>query len=132
MIRIGIAQGAIIALVLATAAIHVSRALANPHISALFTLNALGYLSLAAGLYAPWPGRERWHSAIRRILLAYTALTFALFFVWGTLQGEWPTIGFVDKAIEVSLIALLWREERARTTSVGSVRNQSRQSPLQG
>lgn len=102
---------AIAALTLAAAAIHISRALVNPHITVLFSLNAAGYLALLAlFVLVRQPGPRR---AIRWTFVGYAALTFVLFFVWGVLKGEWPAIGFADKAIELALIALLlWPEPR--------------------
>lgn len=102
----------VIGLVVATAAIHLSRALVDPEIGTLFTLNAVGYLGLAALLYAPIPALDRWRGAIRWVLIAYTATTIVMFFVWGLMSGDWPMIGFVCKAAEVALIAVLLLERR--------------------
>jgi hypothetical protein len=99
---------AIIVLIVAAAVIHLDRALLNPHIRVLFVLNALGYLSLLVLLYLPRLPRQ----PIRRVLIGYAALTFVLFFVWGIMKGEWPLIGFVDKAAEALLIVLLLDEDR--------------------
>jgi hypothetical protein len=98
---------AIILLVCLAAAIHVDRAVLNPHIRVLFILNALGYLTLLGLLYLS--GRPR--RPIRRVLIVYAALTFVLFFVWGMMKGEWPVIGFVDKLVEVLLVGLLLYED---------------------
>jgi hypothetical protein len=108
-------QTAIVGLTVATAAIHLGRALANPHIVVLFTLNALGYLALLALLYLP-PARRR-VGLVRRVFIGYAGLTFVLFFAWGFMKGEWPIIGFVDKAIEILLIVLLLREARGQVES---------------
>ena len=108
-------QLGIIVLSVAAAAIHLSRALADPHIAVLFTLNAAGYLLLLALLYLPVPvldGQRRW---VRWFFIGYAGVTFLLFFVWGTMKGEWPVIGFADKTIELALIALLWYEGRRAT-----------------
>jgi len=105
-------QVTIILLVVASAAIHLSRAQANPRISLLFSLNAFGYLALVALLYLPLPWLQHWQGWVRKILIGYTALTFVLFFVWGLMAGEWPAIGLIDKVIEVVIIGLLWQEER--------------------
>jgi hypothetical protein len=103
----------VIGLVVATAAIHASRALVAPEIGVLFGLNAAGYLGLAGLLYAPMPTLARWRGAVRSVLIAYTVTTIVLFFLWGAMSGDWPLIGFVDKAIEVALVVLLLRERRA-------------------
>ena len=108
---IGVAQSAIIILVVSAAAIHFGRAVANPHITVLFTLNGLGYLGLLALLFLPMASSRR--GLISNILIGYTALTFVLFFLWGFMKGEWPLIGFVCVAIEAAIIALLWRDNHA-------------------
>lgn len=97
----------IILLTLAAAAIHVSRAVVNPHITALFLLNALGYVVLMALLCLPLTAVATYRELARRTLIGYAGLTFVLFFVWGFMKGEWPAIGFVDKVIEAALIGLL-------------------------
>jgi len=105
----------IVVLTAAAAAIHLSRALVNPHITVLFTLNAAGYVLLLALLYLPVPvlvGQRRW---VRWFFIGYAGVTFLLFFVWGAMKGEWPVIGFADKVIELALIALLWHEGRRAT-----------------
>jgi peptidoglycan/LPS O-acetylase OafA/YrhL len=103
---------AIVLLTLATAAIHFSRAMADPEIRVLFILNGLGYLVLLTLLYLPQlRGRRPW---IRRIFIGYAALTIVLYFVWGLMSGEWNMpIGPLDKLIEVALIALLWQARGA-------------------
>lgn len=102
----------VIGLVAATAAIHASRALVAPEIGVLFGLNAAGYLGLIGLLYAPLPALVRWRGAMRWVLIGYTVTTIVFFFLWGAMSGDWPLIGFVDKAIEVALVALLLRERR--------------------
>ncbi len=102
----------IIALTVATATIHFSRAIADPEIRILFILNGIGYLVLLAGLYLPQ--LNLWRPFVRRLLIGYTLLTIALFVLWGQMSGEWSTIGLVDKAIEIVLVGLLLHEERAR------------------
>ena len=103
----------VLTLVVATAAIHLSRALVDPDISTLFVLNAVGYLVLGGLLYAPLPSLDRWRGAIRWALIVYTLTTIALFFLWGAMSGDWPTIGFLDKAIEIALVAILLSDRRA-------------------
>jgi hypothetical protein len=70
----------------------------------LFILNGLGYLGLLAVLQLPIRQLARFRSAARWVLIAFAALTIVLFFL---MAPEYPIIGYVDKAIEVALIALL-------------------------
>ena len=102
----------VIGLVVATALIHLSRAAVDPDISTLFALNAVGYLVLAGLLYAPLPALDRWRRTVRWVLIAYTATTIVLFFLWGAMSGDWPLIGFVDKAVEIALLAVLFLDRR--------------------
>jgi hypothetical protein len=108
--RFGAFQALIVALASTAAVIHFSRALANPHITALFTLNAVGYLGLVALLYLPVAAP--WRRLTRRILMGYTALTLVLYFVWGAMKGEWLALGFVCVAAEAVLLGALWWESR--------------------
>ena len=109
-------KAGIIVLTVTTAAIHFSRAIADPEIRLLFVLNGLGYLVLLAALYLPLFQRRR--SLVLRVLMGYTAVTIVLFFVWGVISGEWQAIGLADKVIEVMLLLLLWQEERLRHVEV--------------
>ena len=70
----------------------------------LFILNGLGYLGLVAVLQLPIRQLARFRSAARWVLVVFTALTIVLFFV---MAPQYTLIGYVDKAIEVALIALL-------------------------
>ena len=70
----------------------------------LFILNGLGYLGLLALLQLPIRQLARFRSAARWALIAFAALTILLFFV---MAPVYTIIGYVDKAIEVALIALL-------------------------
>jgi hypothetical protein len=70
----------------------------------LFILNGLGYLGLLALLQLPIRQLARYRSAARWALIAFAALTIVLFFI---MAPVYPLIGYVDKAIEVALIALL-------------------------
>jgi hypothetical protein len=113
----------IVALTLATAAIHIIRALANPRITALFTLNATGYAILLGLLYLPMPLPPQARVAARWTLVGYAAVTFVLYFVWGVMKAEWVVpIGPADKAVEALLIALVLLQTR-QTRSV-QARNQ--------
>ena len=91
-----ILRGSIVALTLATAAIHASLG------GTLFMLNAIGYTALAAAMVLPGPlARVRW--LVRYALIGFTAATI----------GGWVAFGarfdlaYVDKALEVALIGLL-------------------------
>jgi hypothetical protein len=108
---VGLSLGVgIFLLTLATAVIHLYLALTA--ISSmgfnfgvmLFILNGLGYLGLLAALQLPIRQLARFRSAVRWVLVAYAALTIVLFFV---MAPSYTIIGYVDKAIEVALIALL-------------------------
>ena len=70
----------------------------------LFILNGLGYLGLLALLQLPIRQLARFRSAARWALIAFAALTIVLFFI---MAPVYMIIGYVDKAIEVALIALL-------------------------
>jgi len=108
--RFGALQILIVALAITAAVIHFSRAVANPHITALFTLNGIGYLVLVALLYLPVAAP--WRRLTRNTLMGYTALTFVLYFVWGARKGEWLVLGFVCVAVEAVLLGALWQESR--------------------
>src|SRR5918993_1637490 len=108
-VKFGLGVG-IFLLTLATAVIHLYLALsAIPYYGLnfgvmLFILNGLGYLGLLAVLQLPIPQLARFRSAARWVLGAYAALTIVLFFV---MAPFYDVIGYLDKAIEVALIALL-------------------------
>jgi hypothetical protein len=97
-------------LTLATAVIHIY--LAFTAISymglnfgvMLFILNGLGYLGLLAALQLPIQQLARFRSAARWTLVAYAALTIVLWFIMAPM---YDIIGYVDKVIEIALIALL-------------------------
>jgi hypothetical protein len=91
----------ILALTLATAYIHLSLG------GLLFTLNGLGYLSLAAltviGAAVRHPVVERFSWFPRVALSAYALATIVGYFV----MGPYITLGYIAKAIEVALIGLV-------------------------
>ena len=108
---VGLSLGVgIFVLTVATAVIHLYLALtALPYFGLnsgvmLFILNGLGYLGLLAALQLPIPRLARFRSAARWVLVAYTTLTIVLFFV---MAPVYTILGYLDKAIEVALIALL-------------------------
>jgi len=117
-------QIAIVLLAVATAAIHFSRAAADPEIRALFILNGIGYLVLVAMLYLP--ALRRWSPWVRRVLIGYTALTIALYVVWGLMSGEWNApIGPIAKLLEILLIGLLWQERDPRTLGMEGLQDRT-------
>ena len=99
--KLGLGVG-IFVLTLVTALIHLYLGLGIGN--TLFVLNGLGYLGLLAALQLPIPQLARFQNVVRWVLVAYTALTIVLWFV---MAPFYSVIGYVDKAIEVVLIALL-------------------------
>jgi hypothetical protein len=95
---------AIVELTLTTAYIHLS--LGGP----LFTLNGLGYIALATGVAATSLvplGRIGWASGLVRIGLAvYVATTIVGYLV----LGPYFALGWIAKAVEVAILALLATE----------------------
>jgi hypothetical protein len=89
-------RGAILILTLATAAIHASLG------GTLFLLNAVGYTTLAIVLLLPGPVR-RVHWLARLALLGFAATTIL---AWVFLGARFP-LAYLDKAIELALVALL-------------------------
>ena len=122
-LRLGIG---IFLLTLATALIHLFLAFtAIPYFGLnfgvmLFILNGLGYLGLLAALQLPIPQLARFRSAVRWALVAYAALTIVL---WIIMAPEYEIIGYINKAIEVALIALLLAD--SYTASSGPSRETS-------
>ena len=94
-----------IVLTAGTATIHIYLGLQG---FPLFVLNGLGYLGLLAVLILPIPRISDYKSLIRWVLVGYTALTIFLWILVGTRNA----IGYVDKVIEVCLIALLLIDAR--------------------
>jgi hypothetical protein len=87
---------AIVGLTLATAQIHATLG------GLMFTLNALGYATLAAAMVLPGPiGRIRWLT--RYALIGFTTVTVLGWLAFGARFD----LAYIDKAIEVVLIALL-------------------------
>jgi hypothetical protein len=105
---LGPIQYGIIALAIATALIHILLALGTSDITTkiMFTLNGLGYIALVAALYLPRFAAHR--RIIRWALMAFAAVTLLGWVV----IGERNAVAYVDKAIEVALIVLLWLEHR--------------------
>ncbi|MCC6175278.1 MAG: hypothetical protein IT305_08260 [Chloroflexi bacterium] len=93
-------RGGIVALALATAIIHI--VLAIPLTLVGFYLNGLGYIALVGALTVPL--LQRYGRPIRWLFMSHTALTILL---WVVLGQPYTTIGYADKAIEVTLVGLL-------------------------
>ena len=91
----------ILELTLATALIHLSLG------GVLFTLNALGYLGLAAAYLAavliPVPLVRRYSWLPRVGLAAYAAVTIVAYLV----IGPYFTLGWITKGIELAIIGLV-------------------------
>jgi hypothetical protein len=80
-------------------------------LSMLFLLNFIGYIVLVAALYLP--ALRSFQRPLRWLLIIYTAVTVIAWFV---ITGGGPNIlAYVDKPIEVALIALLLIEDRQAT-----------------
>lgn len=108
---------AIVGLTLTTAYIHFSLG------GALFTLNAAGYLALAVaiavGAASPHPLTERFSWLPRVGLAGYTLVTIVGYLV----LGPYFTLGWVAKAIEVGILALLLADViRVYGSPIGLVR----------
>jgi hypothetical protein len=99
---------AIIALTIITALIHFALSF-NP-LNPMFLLNGAGYLVLIVALYfIPQLAGQR--ALIRWVLLAYTAVTFVLYFVFNW-PDIWGPVGIIDKIVELALIILLWLDRK--------------------
>lgn len=94
----------ILLLGLATAIIHLQ--LAFPDF--LFILNGLGYLGLMGAYFLPVPTFQERHNLIRWAFIAFTAVTII---AW-VFIGARTSLGFVNKAIEVLLVILLFSDNK--------------------
>lgn len=97
-------QIGIILLTIATAVIHL--VLGIPNGLFMFILNGIGYLALLVALYLPQLKSQQ--KLVRWVLIGYTAVTVL---GWVFVGGRTP-IAYIDKLIEVALIALLYIEGR--------------------
>jgi hypothetical protein len=116
---------AIIVLVLATAALHLSAALdkilfpAGP--DPLFLLNGLGYLVLLGAYFLPIPFLQQRHKLVWWALFGYVILTIVAWLaIWvgiNVIGNHVPFFshdslyGVPAKIIEVVLLFLLWRDK---------------------
>ena len=96
----GPVQVGILLLALATGLIHIW--LAIPENMIMFYLNGAGYILLALALFLPQLNQYR--NLIRYALMAFTLVTVL---AWVAIGMRAP-IGYIDKIIEVALLALLW------------------------
>jgi hypothetical protein len=101
-------------LVLSTAGIHLLTGvqMAAQGMLPLFAANAAGYVTLGTALYLPL--LRRFRDLVRWALLGYTTLTVVLWVV----MGARTPIAYVDKVIELVLIALLLMDRRSEARSV--------------
>ncbi len=100
----GPVQIGIILLTAATAIIHLGLGLQAGLI--MFILNGIGYIVLATALYMPQ--FKDFHNPIRWVLIGFTAITVI---AW-VIVGERSMIAYIDKAIEILLMILLFIEQR--------------------
>jgi hypothetical protein len=116
----------IVVLAVCTALIHflIALSIGPPRLTPfplLFYLNAIGYIILLLAYFAP--PLLRWRRAICWLLILYTALTFALYFV---LSPDLDAEGCLDKVLEAALIVLLVIDDRrmvrGRTTALSAER----------
>jgi len=110
--RLGGLQYTIIILTLITAAIHLFLGIQSlsEGFGAIFILNGIGYLVLIVALYFV-PQLTAQRSLMRWLLLAYTAVTFILYFVFNW-PDVWGPVGLIDKAVELVLIVLLFLDRK--------------------
>ncbi len=104
----GIVQALIVLFALFTAAVHLY--LGVIYYDNLFVLNGLGYLGLLGALFLPIPIIRDLRIVWRWLLVGYTALTIALYFVINQLSVD--ELGLVTKAAEFLLIVLLILDSR--------------------
>jgi hypothetical protein len=85
-------------------------------LSRLFLLNGLGYLTLGAAFYLP--ALARFRPLVRWLLIIFAAVTFVMYFLVNGLHLN--TLAMIDKAVELSLIALLLIDTRRSRTFAAS------------
>ena len=106
--EIGGLQISIIGLTAATAVVHLFRNF--PHL--VFILNCLGYLGLLAALYLPILALEEKRGLARYGLMSFASLTILAWIAMGDKNLATGYVGYIDKAIEIVLILLLWIENQ--------------------
>ena len=114
--RLALLHAGIVGLTLTTAVIHASLG------GALFTLNAIGYATLAVALLIPGPVAS-WRWLIRIGLAAFTSATIVGWLLFGARFG----LAYVDKGVEVVLLLVvgldLWLEDGGPTGILGRGRH---------
>lgn len=105
--KLGPLQVAIIVLTLTTAVIHLSLGIVfiPDTLGYIFVLNSIAYIVLLAALYFV-PQLSGMRSLVRWALLAFTAITFVLYFVFNW-PNIWGLMGLITKADELLLMILL-------------------------
>lgn len=91
---------AIVVLTLSTAYIHYTLG------GLMFLMNAVGYLVLAAAMVAPLALASKYRWLIRAALIVFALLTIGGWMMFGARIF----LGYLDKGIEIILIALLFVE----------------------
>jgi len=104
---------AIVVLTVATAIIHIALAFValgagDTTTFIMFMLNGLAYLILLAAYYLDLPLARDYPRLVRWAFIALTAVTIL---AWVAI-GARNTLGYVDKLIELALIALLLTDKR--------------------
>lgn len=101
----------IVGLTVITAVIHLYLGITAdmPTFLILFVLNGIGYLVLVAALYFLNVFAAN-RNLIRYALMAFTAVTLILYFVFNW-PDVWGPIGIFDKVVELVLIILLWMDK---------------------
>ncbi len=97
-------RAGIVSLTLVTALIHLQLLFPDP----VFMLNGLGFLALLSALYLPIPALAPYRRWVRWALIGLTSLTLVLWLAFGS---RIP-IAYIDKLVEVALLALLLVEDR--------------------
>lgn len=102
-------QWGIVILTLTTAVIHFS--LLFPDL--LFILNGAGFLVLLAAYILPINYFRQKRSLIRSAFMAFTLVTIVAWVAIG--DKSWPAgmLGYFTKAVELSLLGLLWSDRRS-------------------
>ena len=96
----------ILILALITALIHLSLNFVQGSFDVMFTLNGLGYLVLLAALFLNLPFARENRRWVRLGFIGFTVVTIVAWVLLGD-KGWW--LGWLDKIVEVALIALLLR-----------------------
>lgn len=99
-------QIVILLLVIATAAIHLWLGISSGLL--MFIANGVGYLALAAAAYLPIAALANIRTLAKWALLAFIAITI----IGWVFIGERIAIGYIDKAIELVLIVLVYLDIR--------------------